>query len=226
MSLAARNAKPQNQDGYRKYVLPAIAAAVLLAGALGIYRVVTGESPRKRVLETVAIKMIPPPPPPEVKPPPEPPKMVEEQKIEPPVDKPMDAPKDEPPPGPLALDAKGEAGNDAFGLGGKLGGADFLGGGGGGTRFGHFAILMQNSISKSIHDDDKLNAEKFRATVKVWLSDAGKIQRVQVMHTTGDVGTDNRIEQVIGAMPALPEAPPKDMPQPIVVRIGARAGIG
>lgn len=223
MSLAAKAAQPQ--PGYRKYVLPAMAAAVLLAGAFGIYHVVTGESPRKRVLETVAIKLVPPPPP-EVKPPPEPPKMVEEQKIEPPVDKPMDAPKDEPPPGPLALDAKGEAGSDAFGLGGKLGGADFLGSGGGGTRFGHFAILMQNSISKSIHDDEKLNAEKFRATVKVWLSDAGKIQRVQVLHTTGDVTTDNRIEQVIGAMPTLPEAPPKDMPQPIVVRIGARAGIG
>jgi hypothetical protein len=219
-------AAPKNlpQDKYRKYVMPGIAALVLLAGGFGIYRIVTGDTPRKRVLETVAIKLVPPPPP-EVKPPPEPPKMVEEQKIEQPVDKPMDAPKDEPPPGPLALDAKGEAGSDAFGLGGKLGGADFFGGGGG-TRFGHFAILMQTSISKSIHDDEKLNTEKFRATVKVWLSEAGKIQRVQVMHTTGDAGTDNRIEQVIGAMPVLPEAPPKDMPQPIVVRIGARAGIG
>jgi len=77
MSPAAKTPKPQDQDGYRKYVLPAIAAAVLLAGGFGIYRVVTGESPRKRVLETVAIKLVPPPPPPEVKPPPEPPKMVE-----------------------------------------------------------------------------------------------------------------------------------------------------
>jgi protein TonB len=223
MRPAAKTVEPQS--GYRKYVAPAIAALVLLAGGFGIYHIVTGESPRKRVLETVAIKLVQPPPP-EVKPPPEPPKMVEEQKIEQPVDKPMEAPRDEPPPGPLALDAKGEAGSDAFGLGGKLGGADFLGGGGGGTRFGHFAILMQTSISKSIHDDEKLNAEKFRATVKVWLSEAGKIQRVQVMHTSGDVTTDSRIEQVIAAMPALPEAPPKDMPQPIVVRIGARAGIG
>lgn len=223
MKPAAKALTPQN--GYRKYISPAIAVLVLLAGGFGIYHIVTGESPRKRVLETVAIKLVQPPPP-EVKPPPEPPKMVEEQKIEQPVDKPMDAPKDAPPPGPLALDAKGEAGSDAFGLGGKLGGADFLGGGGGGTRFGHFAILMQTSISKSIHDDEKLNAEKFRATVKVWLSEAGKIQRVQVMHTSGDVTTDSRIEQVIAGMPALPEAPPKDMPQPIVVRIGARAGIG
>jgi hypothetical protein len=217
--------RPAKEQKANKYIVPAVAALVLLAGAFGIYRVVTGDSPKRRVLDTVAIKLVPPPPPPEIKPPPEPPKLVEEQKIEPPVDKPMDQPKDEPPPGPLALDAKGEAGNDAFGLGGKQGGADYMGGGGG-TRFGHFAILMQDRISRTLHDDEKLNSDKFRATIKVWLTDGGKIQRVQVLHTTGDANTDNRIEQVIGAMPALPEAPPKDMPQPIVVRIGARAGLG
>ena len=213
-------------DTNRNYIVPAVAVLVFLAGAYGIYHVVTGESPRKRVMDVVAIKLVAPPPPPKVEPPSEPPKMVEEQKIEPPVDKPMDSPKDEPPPGPLALDAKGGPGGDAFGLGGKAGGADFLSGGGGGTRFGHFAILMQDRITRSLHDDDKLNAEKFRVTLKVWLSELGKIQRVQVLHTTGDSDTDSRIEQVIGAMPALGEAPPKDMPQPIVVRIGARAGFG
>lgn len=215
--------KPAAKD--RNIIVPVVAVLVLLAGGYGVFRVVTGDSPRKRVMDTVAIKLVQPPPPPKVEPPPEPPKMVEEQKIEPPVDKPMDSPKDEPPPGPLALDAKGGPGGDAFGLGGKAGGADFLNGGGG-TRFGHFAILMQDRISKSLHDDEKLNAEKFRVTLKVWLSDLGKIQRVQVLHTTGDSNTDSRIEQVIGTMPTLPEAPPKDMPQPIVVRIGARAGFG
>lgn len=216
--------QPTSAEKARKYAVPVMAALVLLGGAFGIYRLIHGDSPRKRVLDTVAIKLVPPPPPPEVKPPPEPPKLVEEQKIQPPVDKP-EGPKDEPPPGPLALDAKGEAGNDAFGLGGKLGGADFLNGGGG-TRFGHYAIMMTDVITKSLHDDDKLSSAKFRATVKVWLTDTGKVQRVQVMRTTGDSGTDSRIEQVIGAMPALPEVPPKDMPQPIVVRIGARAGLG
>ena len=215
--------KPVDKD--RNIIVPVVAVLVLLAGGYSVFRVVTGDSPRKRVMDTVAIKLVQPPPPPKVEPPPEPPKMVEEQKIEPPVDKPMDSPKDEPPPGPLALDAKGGPGGDAFGLGGKAGGADFLNGGGG-TRFGHFAILMQDRISKSLHDDDKLNAEKFRVTLKVWLSDLGKIQRVQVLHTTGDGDIDSRIEQVIGTMPTLPEAPPKDMPQPIVVRIGARAGFG
>ena len=220
----APKTKPENKA--KKYAVPLVVVLVLVAAGYGVVHVVTGSSPRKRVLETVAIKLVAPPPPPPKELPPPPPKVVEEQKIEQPVDKPMDSPKDEPPPGPLALDAKGGAGNDAFGLGGKAGGSDFLSGGGGGTRFGHFAILMQDRITRSLHDDDKLNAEKFRVTLKVWLSDVGKIQRVQVLRTSGDADTDARIEQVIGAMPALPESPPKDMPQPIVVRIGARAGFG
>ena len=220
---AGRKEKPDG--GARKYIVPAVAVLVFLAAGYGILRVVTGDSPRKRVIETVAIRMIPPPPP-KVEPPPEPPKMVEEQKIEPPVDKPPEAPQDAPPPGPLALDAQAGPGSDAFGLGGKVGGADFLSGGGGGTRFGHYAVLMQDRISRSLQGDEKLGSEKFRATIKVWLSEGGKIQRVQILRTSGNSNTDSRIEQVIGAMPALPEAPPKDMPQPIVVRIGARAGLG
>jgi hypothetical protein len=175
------------------------------------------------VLDTVALQLVPPPPPPPKEEPP-PPKMVEEQKIEPPVDKP-DAPKDAPPPGPLALDAKGGPGSDAFGLGGKIGGSDFLNDGGG-TRFGHFAVLMQDQISQSLRRDDKLNIDKFRATIKVWLSRAGKIERVQMLHTSGDDNTDSRIVQVIDGMPTLPEAPPEDMPQPVIVRVGARSSVG
>jgi TonB family protein len=224
MTAPARRRK--SETGWSRHRAALITAIVAVLAAAGIYHVVADDSsPRKRVLDTIAMQIIPPPPPPKVDPPPEPPKMVEEQKIEPPVDKPVDTPKDAPPPGPLALDAKAGPGSDSFGLGGKIGGSDFLGDGGG-TRFGHFAVLMQDKISQSLHDDDKLNIDKFRATIKVWLSKGGKIERVQVLHTTGDNNTDSRIVQVIDAMPTLPEAPPEDMPQPVIVRIGARSGVG
>jgi membrane protein involved in colicin uptake len=122
----------------------------------------------------------------------------------------------------LALDAKGEAGSDAFGLGGKQGGADFLGGGGGGTRFGHYAVLISGIIQKLVQQDEKLSDGKF--TVKIWVADSGKVQRVEVLHNSGDSGTSSRVEQVIGAA-AFPEAPPKDMP-PIIVRVEKRPGLG
>ncbi len=212
---------------WRRYRSTIVALLILAVVAYGIVSVVSGGgSGRKHVVETIALRVIPPPPPPKVEPPPQPPKMVEEQKIQPPVDKPVDTPKDAPPPGPLSLEGKGGPGSDAFGLGGKIGGTDYMDGQGGGTRFGHFAVLMQERITKSLHADEKLNSDKFIATIKVWLTDAGKIDRVQFLRTTGDQEIDARIQQVIGTMPELPEAPPKDMPQPVIIRIGARPGFG
>jgi hypothetical protein len=223
--MSAPTRKKPAESAWQRHRVAGITAVVALVAAFGVYHVVTGDTTqRKRVLDTVALQLVPPPPPPPPKEEPPPPKMVEEQKIEPPVDKP-DAPKDAPPPGPLALDAKGGPGSDSFGLGGKIGGSDFLDGGGG-TRFGHFAVLMQDQISQSLRKDDKLDVRKFRATIKVWLSKVGKIDRVQMLHTTGDADTDSRIVQVIDGMPVLPETPPDDMPQPVIVRIGAASSVG
>ncbi len=228
--------KAHSGDGRRRHYVVAVVVAVFLGGAYYIFTVVNDDTaPKKRVTETIALKLVPPPPPPPPKqePPPEPPKLVE-QKIEPPVDKPDDRPKDEaPPPGPLALDAQGGAGSDAFGLAAKPGGTDFLiggnGGGGRGTavnRFGHYASLMQDQIGRRLHQDDKLDVSQFRATIRVWVSESGKVEKVEFARTTGDGQLDQRIEEVIGTMPVLPEAPPKEMPQPVIVRIGATPGLG
>jgi hypothetical protein len=206
----------------------AIASVGLVVLGIGytIVRIVSSdEPPRKRVMEVVKLTLVPPPPPPPPKeePPPPPPKMLE-QKIEPPVDKPDDTPKNEaPPPGPLALDAQGGPGSDAFGLGGKPGGSDYLiggggGGGGFGNRFSHYASLMQDRIGRRLHEDDFLESAKFRATIRVWITPVGRVERVQIMRTTGDGKIDT--------MPALPEAPPREMPQPVIVRIGATPGVG
>jgi len=225
------------ETGGRRYAVIATVAMVFLTAAYGIFRVVNDDAaPKKRVLETIAVKLVPPPPPPpppKVEPPPEPPKMVEEQKIQPPVDKPDDQPKTEaPPPGPLALDAPGGAGGDAFGLGSRPGGADFLLGGGRGiggvatNRFGHYAALMQDQIGKRLHQDDKLDVSKFRATLRIWVSESGQVQKVELARTTGDEQIDQLIQRVISSMPTMPEAPPREMPQPVVVRIGATPGFG
>ncbi len=94
---------PQNpkKNHKRDYRVAIIVGVLLLAAGYGIASVVGGaEAPRKRVMDTVAIKILPPPPPPKTDPPPPPPKLVEKPKIQPPIDKPVDTPKpaDEPPP--------------------------------------------------------------------------------------------------------------------------------
>jgi TonB family protein len=138
------------------------------------------------------------------------------------VDKPVEPkPVEAPPPGPLALDAKGGAGTDSFGLGGKQGGSDFLNGGGG-TRGGHYAVMIISEVERRLHEDQKLDTAKFRGTVKIWFSPAGKVERVEILHSTGDSDIDARIREAIATMPGLPEAFPQDL-GPAIVRVGARA---
>ncbi len=208
--------QPQKQPPQKKkrdYKVAAVVAFFVLAAAAGLAQVIKGDAtPRKRVMDTVALKLVPPPPPPPKEPPPPPPpKIVEKQKIDPPQDKP-EAPKpvDAPPPGPLALDAKGGAGSDSFGLGGKLGGADYTGGGG--SPYGHYGALAQAQISRLLHQDEKLANGKYHSGVKIWFTAAGSVARVEFMQGgTGDAELDDRIRRLLSAM-VLPEAPPAGMP--------------
>jgi protein TonB len=207
--------KKQPPKKKRDYRVAAIVAVAVLAAAAGLAQVIKGDAtPRKRVMETVALRLVPPPPPPKEPPPPPPPKMVERQKIEPPQDRPQ-APKpaDAPPPGPLALDAKGGAGSDGFGLGGKLGGADYTGGGG--SPFGHFGSVVGMAIKHRLAEDEKVAHAKFHGELKVWFTVAGAVAKVALLHGTGDSELDARIQQIVAAMPAVAEAPPANMPAAI-----------
>ena len=227
--------RSQRSDTVRRVAIAFGAIAVLAAAAYEVFQLVNGETDtKKRVVEVVQLKLIPPPPPPKVEPPPEPPKIVE-QKIQPPVDKPDDKPKEvkqeQPPPGPLALDAKGGPGSDAFGLGGKPGGSDYVGTGNGaiggdgtgGARWNHYASMVAEQIQKRLHEDQVLDVGKFRAAVKIWLTSAGKVQKVEMLNSTGDNDIDARIRESISGMPAMPEAPSPEMPQPLKVRMTAVA---
>jgi outer membrane biosynthesis protein TonB len=187
----------------------------------------------RKVPEVMMVRVQPLPPPP----PPPPPKMIEQPKMveqtpvrinEPkpdkPMDKPMDKPKaDAPPPGPLALDAKGEGPGDAFNLGGKEGGMGILGGGGGGgSRWGWYAAVVQTQIEDAMRKNNKTKNASARTVLRVWCDASGHIERVQLVSSTSDAEVDRAIEhEVLGGM-TLRQPPPKDMPMPIVVRMSAR----
>jgi periplasmic protein TonB len=224
--------KPKKPELWQHYGLAGGVAFVFLAAAYGVYAMVNSDAvPRKRVMETIALKLVPPPPPPPPPPeaPPPPPKMLE-QKIEQPVDKPDDAPKPETPSqaadlgasqGPCTSSCVATSGRDPTYRPETIGGN-----GPGRVNYGHYAALMQDQIGRRIRQDEKLEAAKFRATIRIWLDNVGGVQRVELARTTGDNDLDTRIRKMIGTMPALPEAPPKDMPQPVIVRLGATPGFG
>ena len=83
---------------------------------------------------------------------------------------------------------------------------------------------MMDKIADALQRDDRLRTAKRGGHVKIWLSETGKIERAQFLHASDDSETDRRIEEVIAAMPPLPEAPPKEMPRVVVMRVGVRPG--
>jgi outer membrane biosynthesis protein TonB len=138
--------------------------------------------------------------------------------------KPLDAPPEpesEPPPGPPALDAAGEGPGDAFGLAGRPGGGEYLGGagGGGGSPFARYAAMVQQKAQQSVERQSRLRASRFRVTVKLWFEPDGSTQRVEIETSTGDAEIDKLLESSLMAMEKLADGPPKGMPQPVVLRV-------
>lgn len=212
---------------------------LLLAGALGagywLYKLVSdsGEKPKKRGVQEIALVKPPPPPPPPKTPPPPPPKM-EQEKID--VPKPEaaepDKPAEAPPPGPdLAVDAAGSGSGDGFGLVGKPGGTDLLlsgnGGGGGGDKFAWYSALVKERLQDAIREAAQRNKKlrsvaEYRRDVKVWVGPGGAISRVELDGPGDSAEMDQALRDVLRDLAALREAAPADMPQPIRLRINTR----
>jgi periplasmic protein TonB len=209
-----------------------IAAVAVVVVAVTMLRGGDTEPPRK-VPEIHLVTIQPPPPPP---PPPPPqqlpqPKMVEQTPIkepeikeEKPLEKPKEAPPkpEAPPAGPLGLDAKGEGPGDAFNLAGRAGGNGLLGGGGGGSRWGWYASIVQTQIEQALRENEKTRNAKLRIEVRLWSDASGRIERVQLLSSTGDAAIDDVIENQVLIGLRLREPPPKDMPMPIVARLTER----
>jgi periplasmic protein TonB len=153
------------------------------------------------------------------------PKMAEQEFKE---DKPVEKPKDEPakdakndePPGPLSLDAKATGPGDLFNLGGHPGGNPY-GGGGGGSRWGWYASIVQSQIETALRSNDRTRNAVMQIQVRLWADSSGHVSRVQVS-STGYAELDSIIRNQVFSSLVLREPPPKDMPMPMIARVSAR----
>jgi periplasmic protein TonB len=205
--------------------VPLIALMVLVfavgGGAVWLVRSFLSGAPppQKKVAQEIRIIR---PPPEELPPPPPPPPPEEEVDIPDPQTEPEPTPSDEPPPGELlGLDAEGTAGGDSFGLAARKGGRDLLASGGG--AFTWYAGLLKNEILDRLQEEQRARTGSYSVPVRAWVRKDGTIERMELAQSTGDRERDEAIRKVLAKISRLPQAPPPNMPQPMVLRIVSRA---
>ena len=202
--------------------LPAIVIGLpLLLVAVGIVAFATqflgqDAKPQKKVVQVQLFR--PPPPPPKIEEPPPPPPPEEVKLPDPePV---ADAPDVPDMPGPLGLDADGVAGSDAFGLVGRHGGNDLIGGDG---RYRSYANRVKDAVLDYLTSRDDIRKESYSITVRVWIGADGRVGRYEIVGSSGDHKLDQALQLALSEMNDVGGAPPEGMPQPVRLRIKSRA---
>lgn len=217
-----------------RWLLPVMIVSVGGGVAYAFTQVKTDEAPPPPRQPERMIMIAPPPPPPKPLPPPPPkppePKqheeqkeeMVEQPKMEEPEEKP--APPDEPPPS-LGTGIKGDGTPDGFGLGtkgnGMIGGTGNGGGRKTGSAFGWYAAQVQSSIADAVRRNGKTKFASGQRDVRIWVDSTGRITRAAISGG-GESEVNAALNNEVLTGLQLREAPPSNMPMPIVLRISAQ----
>jgi len=171
--------------------------------------------PQKKVVQVQLFR--PPPPPPKIEQPP-PPEQEQVKLPEPKQD--LDTPDVPNAPGPLGLDAEGVAGSDAFGLVGRRGGQDLIGGDG---RFRSYANRVKDEVLDHLSANHEVRSASYSVVVSIWIGGDGRLGRLDLVGTSGNAELDNRLKLALADIQKFGEAPPDGMPQPVRLRIQSRA---
>ena len=215
----------EEQETFQHRYGPALWGTVLLV-VVGIagYFAVSGlggtKAPAAPKVQEISLVQPPPPPPPppKVEEPPPPEQVIEQPEPEP---EPVadEAPADEAAPGDeLGLDAEGGAGSDGFGLRGKKGGRGLIGGG---DRNRWYAGVITRELQGLLADNEAAHGDKYAVVVKLWIAADGRIDRFELLDSTGSGDGDNALRKSLSAL-HLKDHPPEDLPQPIKLRIVSR----
>ncbi len=201
---------------------------VILALVGGIYFAMSGksEAPRKTVPSVTTVKLLPPPPPPppppKEPPPPQPSKMVEAPKMQDPIKAAPQQPGPKPsannaPPGPPDLGLPSGAGPGDFGPSGSGGG-----GGGGGSLAGWYGSVIGSALYEAVTKDGRLEHAKGEIRARIWIGPDGIPTRVELITRLGDPKLDAAFEDIVLHQLRPSDPPPKELPQPVVIRLRAQ----
>lgn len=213
----------------KRIALILVGLAILVGIGYGINSLMSGGSPVKKQVTT--IKLLPDTPPPPPPPPKEPPK--EQPKPDAPKEIKVEQPKpvETPPAEQLKMEGAAGDGPSAFASGavnndykgGDLKTGNTIGGGPNKYQFAWYTDLIKNQIEDAMSKDKTLASGAYKVIVKVWVASNGAIERFELASSSGKEDIDVLIKKQLEAMPKLSERPPGDMPQPVKLKVTARA---
>jgi protein TonB len=121
---------------------------------------------------------------------------------------------------PLGLDADASAGSDGFGLAARKGGQDLLGSNEG--AFAWYTGILKSSLLEALSDDERIRRGNYSVIVRVWVAPDGRVERIALTQPSGNKDVDGYIQQALGRLTRIREAPPIEMPQPVTLKIVSR----
>ncbi|HUO99048.1 MAG TPA: hypothetical protein VMU01_10290 [Rhizomicrobium sp.] len=207
---------PRGNWGFIRIVVPIVVVAGIgtaIAFAVHDSAGVRREAPRVETLVTV----MPPPPPPPKEPPPE----LERKEQE--VVKTVEQPRPDATPRQITINGPAQAGGDAFNIGAGSGGGMVASG----SDFENasYGRYLGAVFQQAIQEDETVSRLVFTAEVAVWLDGHGRVARVQIWRSSGDLRTDQSLIVAFHRMPAVDQPPPPGFGFPQRIRVtGRRAG--
>ena len=230
-SILDEDVESQTSIWLKRIALLLLGLLMLAALSYGLKKLMSGvDAQPKKKITTIALKDLPPPPPP---PPPPKEQPKEQPKDQPKEVKEVQAPKpvQTPPTEVLKMDGPTGDGPSAFAAGNptgeykgeNLGDTKTIGGAPNKHQFDWYTGLIKERVEDALTQDKALASGAYKVIVKVWIASSGNIQRYELVSSTGDDSIDGLIKKALDDMPALSEAPPPDMPQPIKLRVTARS---
>jgi len=210
-----------SKQAWRARLPKLMMGAVLLLVLAGMFYVIKGfidsaEKPSKSKVQIISLVKPPEPKPPEEKPP-EPEKQEIKEEVQ--LDQPNPEPVDSPPAG--LTSSLGPGADGGFGLAAGDGkGTGRIGGGS--NPFNWYASLLQQALQEQLANSEKAKNAAYKVLVKVWVSSSGKVERYEVMNSSGNSEVDVTLRAILSSLRELKEAPPPDMPQPLKLRIVSR----
>ena len=214
-------ANPPPRRWLRNLVIALAGLALLGLIGLGVKSLMGSKSGKPRKPPTVTlIPDKPPPPPPKEEKKPEPPKEdKKEVKVVQPTEAPQPAQNE-----PLKMEGVAGEGGGPFGAGTV--GREYSGGSIGGIGgAGSFAGRLQRHFQEQLSRTRKLRESDYKVTVKIWLRRDGSIERAELAGSTGFEKLDQLLRESLQQIPAMREAMPENLVQPIRIRVTNRGAV-